>query len=85
MRIDKYLKLTRIIKRRTIAKDISDNGLVFINNRQVKPSALVSVNDIIKLVLGKVIIEVKVLLIDEKEIIKNAEAYLILSKTYNED
>lgn len=61
MRLDKYLKVARVIKRRTIAKDILDLGFVKINNRNAKPSTEVKVGDILELTLGerKLKIEVK--------------------------
>jgi len=43
--LDKFLKVSRIIKRRTLANEISDQGRVFINNRPVKPSAIVKEGD----------------------------------------
>ena len=48
MRIDKYLKVSRVIKRRTIAKDILDLGFVKINDKVAKPSSEVKENDIIE-------------------------------------
>mgnify|MGYP003511502535 CR=1 FL=1 len=47
MRLDKYLKVSRLIKRRTIAKEILDLGFVKINDRVAKPSSEVKVDDII--------------------------------------
>lgn len=47
MRIDKYLKVSRIIKRRTIAKQYLDNGLIKINDKISKASSPIFVNDII--------------------------------------
>ena len=38
MRVDKFLKVSRLIKRRTVAKDVSDQGRVLINGREAKPS-----------------------------------------------
>lgn len=61
MRIDKYLKLTRLIKRRTVAKELLDRGLFKINNKIAKPSSEVEVGDYILLVLGRRIIEIEVL------------------------
>lgn len=49
MRLDKFLKLSRIIKRRTVAKDASTNGIVSLNGRQAKPAAQVKVGDIIQI------------------------------------
>ena len=48
MRLDKYLKVSRIIKRRTIAKEACESGRVFINDKVAKPSTEVNENDIIE-------------------------------------
>ena len=61
MRLDKYLKISRVIKRRTIAKDIVDIGLVKVNNKQAKPSTVIKENDIIELSLGERKLTIKVL------------------------
>ena len=61
MRIDKYLKVSRVIKRRTIAKDILDLGFVKINGKVSKPSSEVKENDVIELTLGERKIVKKVL------------------------
>ncbi len=45
MRLDKYLKVARIIKRRTIAKDLADDGRVYINDKLAKPSSEVELGD----------------------------------------
>ena len=47
MRLDKYLKLTRIIKRRTVAKDAGESGIVSINGKVAKPSTQVKIGDIV--------------------------------------
>jgi ribosomal 50S subunit-recycling heat shock protein len=52
MRLDKYLKVSRIIKRRTVAKDFAESERVMINGRVAKPSAEVKVGDIISLRVG---------------------------------
>ena len=49
MRLDKFLKLSRIIKRRTVAKDASTNGIVSINGKQAKPATQVKIGDIIQI------------------------------------
>lgn len=61
MRIDKYLKLTRLIKRRTIAKELLERGIFTINGKVAKPSNEVKVGDILVLPLGRHKLEVKVL------------------------
>lgn len=62
MRIDKYLKLTRLIKRRTVAKELLDRGLFKINDKIAKPSSEVEIGDHILLVLGRRILEIEVLI-----------------------
>jgi len=61
MRIDKYLKLTRLIKRRTIAKELLERGIFLINGKIAKPSNEIKANDILVLVLGKHKLTVEVL------------------------
>ncbi len=60
MRLDKYLKLTRIIKRRSSSKEFIQGERVFINDKLAKPSTTVKKGDIIKLIFGnkETIIEV---------------------------
>lgn len=52
MRLDKYLKNSRLIKRRTIAKEICDNGKIFVNGSVAKASTTVKVGDILLLQMG---------------------------------
>jgi len=82
MRIDKYLKLTRIIKRRTVAKELLDAGLVKVNNKVVKASANIQINDTIEITYGHKTISLKVLVF--KEIVRKDEAptmYQLLQET----
>lgn len=69
MRLDKYLKVSRIIKRRTIAKEMADNGRVFINDKIAKSSTTVEEGDRITIVFGnrQVTVEVKALLDSTKK------------------
>lgn len=53
MRIDKYLKVSRLIKRRTIAKDACDNGKILINDKPAKAGTDIAVNDIITIIFGE--------------------------------
>lgn len=53
MRLDKFLKISKIIKRRTIANEIADKGRVAINGKQVKPSYNVKVGDIVEIQFGE--------------------------------
>jgi ribosomal 50S subunit-recycling heat shock protein len=63
MRLDKFLKLSRLIKRRTVAKDVSDQGRVWINGRDAKASSAVKIGDELSIQFGqkKVTIRVEVL------------------------
>ena len=61
MRIDKYLKLSRLIKRRTVAKELLDRGIFTVNGKIAKPSSEIEENDIIVLPLGRHKLTVKVL------------------------
>lgn len=61
MRIDKFLKVSRIIKRRTLAKEVADNGRITVNGKVVKSSTKVDVDDIISIQFGNKIVEIKVL------------------------
>ena len=61
MRVDKFLKVSRIIKRRTVAKQIADSERVEINGRTAKSSSIVKVDDIITIHFGNKIVKIKVL------------------------
>lgn len=52
MRLDKFLKVSRVIKRRTVANDAADNGRVMVNGKVVKPSYDVKVGDIVEIKFG---------------------------------
>lgn len=65
MRLDKYLKVSRIFKRRSVAKDISDHDRVFINNRLAKPSSDVKVDDVITIVYGTKQLTIRVMAVFE--------------------
>ncbi len=52
MRLDKFLKVSRVIKRRTVANDAADNGRIAINGKIVKPSYEVKVGDIVEIKFG---------------------------------
>lgn len=61
MRIDKYLKVSRLIKRRTVAQEACDGGRVSVNGKTVKPAYDVKENDVIELSFGAKKTKVKVL------------------------
>lgn len=60
MRLDKFLKLSRLIKRRTVAKDVSDQGRVMVNGREAKPSSTIKVGDELTIQFGQKSITVRV-------------------------
>ena len=72
MRLDKYLKVSRLIKRRTVANEACDAGRVLINDRPAKASANVKQGDISKIQFGNK--EVKVEVLDVQETVKKEEA-----------
>lgn len=63
MRLDKYLKVSRIIKRRTIANEACDAGRVMVNNKTAKASTDVKVGDIIEIGFGNKTVRVEVTMI----------------------
>ena len=72
MRLDKYLKVSRLIKRRTVAKEACDAGRVMINDKPAKASANVKQGDIITIQFGNK--EVKVEVLDVQETVKKEAA-----------
>ena len=72
MRLDKYLKVSRLIKRRTVANEACDAGRVLINDKVAKASANVNVGDIIEIGFGTRSVKVEVL--DVQETMKKDEA-----------
>ena len=65
MRLDKYLKVSRLIKRRTVANEACDNGRVSVNGRPVKASYDVKVGDRLEIALGTRTLAVEVLQVAE--------------------
>ncbi len=65
MRLDKYLKVSRLIKRRTVANEACDAGRVFLNDKPAKASAEVRVGDVIEIRLGNRNIRAEVLSVRE--------------------
>ena len=60
MRLDKFLKVSRVIKRRTVANEACDAGRVMINGRVAKASAEVKVDDIVEIKYGENVIKFKI-------------------------
>ena len=65
MRLDKYLKVSRLIKRRTVANEACDNGRISVNGRVVKASYDVKVGDKIEISMGTRTVTVEVLQVAE--------------------
>lgn len=65
MRIDKYLKVSRVIKRRTLAKEVTESERILVNNKVVKPSYNVKIGDLITIEFGNKDVTIKVLSINE--------------------
>lgn len=85
MRLDKYLKVSRLIKRRTVANDACGAGRVEVNGKPVKPSYDVKPGDVLELHFGTRTVRAEVVSTAEytrKE--DAAELYRILSETQNE-
>lgn len=80
MRIDKYLKVSRLIKRRTLANEACEQGRVKINDKPAKPGTEVKVGDIIEIQFGNSTTRVEVVSISE-HVLKNEskEMYIIKS------
>ena len=86
MRLDKFLKVSRIIKRRSVAKEIADQGRILINNRPAKSSSQVVAGDTLTIKFGNKTETVKVTQIVETT--KKSEAenrYKIIDETYAEN
>ena len=60
MRLDKYLKVSRLIKRRTLANDVADAGRVIVNGKPAKASYAVKIGDVIEIAFGTKAVKVKV-------------------------
>ena len=66
MRLDKYLKVARISKRRAIGKELADNQRVLINGRIAKPSSEVKENDILTIYFGQKELTIRVLMLAQQ-------------------
>ncbi|CYY02457.1 RNA-binding S4 domain-containing protein [Streptococcus suis] len=81
MRLDKYLKVSRIIKRRTVAKEVADKGRIKVNGILAKSSTDLKVNDQVEIQFGNKLLTVKVL--EMKDSTKKEDAlkmYQIISE-----
>ena len=81
MRLDKFLKVSRLIKRRTLAKEVSEQGRITINGLQAKASSIVKTGDELQIRFGQKLVTVKVEKLQEtsrKE--EAAEMYTIIKE-----
>lgn len=79
IRIDKYLKLSRLVKRRTIAQEMVEVGAIRISGRKVKSSTEVKVDDLVEIAFPRRLLKVLVLVDDESYLKrKGAEPYRIV-------
>lgn len=68
MRLDKFLKVSRLIKRRTVANEVSDTGRVYVNGNSAKPSKQLKIGDEIKIEYTNRTVKVRVLKIPENNV-----------------
>ncbi len=68
MRLDKFLKISRVIKRRTVANEAADMGRISVNGKIVKPSYEVKVGDIVEIKFGDKLSKFEIIKIPEKQV-----------------
>ena len=86
MRLDKYLKVSRIIKRRPVAKEVADKGRIKVNGVLAKSSTDLKVNDQIEVRFGNKVLTVKVLeMLDSTKKEDASKMYKIISETMIEE
>jgi ribosomal 50S subunit-recycling heat shock protein len=73
MRIDKFLKVSRVIKRRSVAADACDGGRIEINGKVAKPSKDVKIGDVVTVSFGNNTLRFEVLDVNEKQTKQSAE------------
>lgn len=85
MRLDKFLKNSRLIKRRTMAKEVADQGRITINGNKAKASATVSIGDELVIRFGQNTVTLEIM--DLREVVKKDEAetlYKVIKEERNE-
>lgn len=79
MRLDKYLKVTRLIKRRTVANEACDAGRILVNGKVARASYDVKENDLVEIQLGQKPLKVKVVKVSEHATKETAsEGYVVV-------
>ncbi len=86
MRLDKFLKISRLIKRRTVAKEVSDQGRVWINGRPAKAGSNVEVGNELEIQFGQKRMTVRIDRIEESTRKADAEhMYTVIKEEWNTD
>lgn len=81
MRLDKFLKISRIIKRRSVAKEVADKGRIQINGKLAKSGSTVKVGDVLKIQFGNRVVEYEVRELHESTKKEDAsQMYVLLSE-----
>ena len=78
MRLDKFLKMSRVIKRRTVANEVADNGRISVNGKIVKASYDVKIGDIVEIQFGDKVSKFEVLQIPKVQVKNTDEIIKIL-------
>ena len=76
MRIDKFLKVSRVIKRRTVASEACTNGRIKINEKVAKPSSEVKVGDIVEIVFGDKTLKFRILKVCETVKVQDVDSLI---------
>ncbi|MFW6319538.1 MAG: RNA-binding S4 domain-containing protein [Bacillota bacterium] len=86
MRLDKFLKVSRLIKRRTVAKEVADQGRIMINDTVAKSSSSVSVGDILTIRYGNKTLQLEILEITDSTKKEDAMSmYEIINERYHKE
>ena len=78
IRIDKFLKLSMLVKRRTVAQEMTEIGAVRVNGHQCKSAQNVKEGDIVEIAYPRRIIEARVICADEQQLRRRAVAYELI-------
>lgn len=83
MRIDKFLKVARVLKKRTVAKELADHQRIVINGKTAKPSMEIHENDIVEVIFGHRKLTIKILAINPHPSKKDAGMlYEVLDESF---
>ena len=86
MRLDKFLKVSRIIKRRTVAKDVADQGRIMVNDRPAKSSTNIQVGDQVAIRFGNRLLKIEVTHLQDSTKTEDAiDMYRVISEDLIEE